>query len=43
MFVPQSDSEEDHSEVGESIIQTSESTFRRQQATNMERLEAGYL
>ncbi|KAI1829420.1 hypothetical protein DTO006G1_9636 [Penicillium roqueforti] len=43
MFVPQSDSEEDHSEVGESIIQTSESTFRRQRATDVERLEAGYL
>lgn len=42
IFVSQSDSEE-HPDAGESIIQTSESTFRRQRATDMERLETGYL
>lgn len=37
IFIPSSDSE------AESIIQTSESTFRRQRATDLERLEMGYL
>jgi hypothetical protein len=41
MFVPQSDSEDDHG-AGESLIQTSESTFRRQRATDVERFETGY-
>jgi hypothetical protein len=43
MFVPQSDSEDDHPETGEGIIQTSECTCRRQRATDMERLKTGYL
>ena len=38
MFNPSSDSE-----TGECPIQTSESTFRYQHATNLERLEMGYL
>lgn len=37
IFIPSSDSE------AESVIQTSESTFRRQRATDLERLERGYL
>ncbi|KAJ5142480.1 uncharacterized protein N7515_001267 [Penicillium bovifimosum] len=41
MFVPQSDSE-DGTGVEESLIQTSESTFRHQRATDVERLETGY-
>lgn len=43
MFVPLSDSQDNHPEAGEGIIQTSESTFRRQQATDLERLKTGYL
>lgn len=38
MFIPFSDSEAE-----ESVIQTSESTFRRQRATDVERLDTGYL
>lgn len=38
MFIPSLDSEAE-----ESFIQTSESTFRRQRATDVERLEMGYL
>ena len=38
IFVPSSDSGTE-----ESVIQTSECTFRRQRATDMERLETGYL
>ncbi|CEO59622.1 hypothetical protein PMG11_04291 [Penicillium brasilianum] len=43
MFVAHSDSEEYHPNAGDCIIQTSESTFRRQRATDMERLETGYV
>lgn len=38
MLIPFSDSE-----VEESVIETSESTFRRQRATDVERLDTGYL
>lgn len=38
MFIPSSDSKAE-----ESVIQTSESTFRRQRATDVERLDVGYL
>lgn len=38
MFIPSSDSEAE-----ESVVQTSESTFRRQRATDVERLDLGYL
>jgi hypothetical protein len=38
-----SDSAEHHPDAGESIIQTSESTFRCQRATDVECLETGYL
>jgi hypothetical protein len=43
MFVLQSESEEYYLATGDCIIQTSESTFRRQRATDRERLETGYV
>lgn len=45
IFIPSSCSAEGavNPEVTESLIQTSESNFRRQPATDMERLESGYL
>jgi hypothetical protein len=42
IFDPDSESEDDHREKGECIIQTSESTFRRLHATETECLETGY-
>jgi hypothetical protein len=42
IFVPGSNSNRS-SEAGQGLIQTSESNFRRQQATDMARLETGYV
>ncbi|KAJ5588730.1 hypothetical protein N7537_011408 [Penicillium hordei] len=43
IFIPPSEEGTATSGAVDSLIQTSESTFRRQQATDMERLETGYL
>ncbi|CAG8947720.1 unnamed protein product [Penicillium salamii] len=43
IFIPPSEEGTAASGAADSLIQTSESTFRRQPATDMERLETGYL
>ncbi|CAG7925989.1 unnamed protein product [Penicillium olsonii] len=43
IFIPPSEEGTATSGAADSLIQTSESTFRRQPATDMERLETGYL